>query len=65
MVSLYRDPDGEGIFYQQPSVTNAVNTAVHVTLNQPEEIEELRRKVTVMEKTIRKLKVLLNIFNNN
>lgn len=56
MWSLYRDPDGEGIF-RQHSVITAVNTAVHTSLNTPEDIEELRRKVTAMEKTIRKLKV--------
>ena len=47
MVSLYRDPDGEGIL--GPLTANNANTVVNITLNGPEEVEELKRRIAVME----------------
>ena len=55
MVSLYRDPDGEGIL--GPLTANNANTVVNITLNGPEEVEELKRRIAVMEKTMKTLKV--------
>ena len=62
MVSLYRDPDGEGIFHQQ-TVTNAVNNTLHVSQHRPEEVEELKTKVMALERTIKLLEVFRSILS--
>jgi len=55
MISLYKDPDGDGIFHQQ-SLANAT-TIINYRAPTTDEIEGLRRKILQMEKEMKKLKV--------
>lgn len=53
MVSLYRNPKGEGLFGPQSTSigTNAI-------LSGPEEVQELKKKIVGLEDTIKKLQVV-------
>ena len=54
MISLYRNPNGEGLFGPQ-STSHGVNAVV---MSGSENVEELKKKIIALEKTIKKLQVL-------
>lgn len=58
MVSLYRNPTGEGIFGVQDT-THAVNTVALLTQVGPEEVMEMRQKIIMLEETVKKFKVII------
>jgi len=53
MVSLYRDPKGEGIFGDK-SMNNKPSMAA---LSGPNDVEELKKKIISLESTIKRLQV--------
>lgn len=54
MVSLYRNPTGEGLF--GPHTATSVNVAA---MSGPESVEDLKKRIVALEKTIKELKVKL------
>ena len=54
MISLYRNPNGEGLFGPQ-STSHGVNAVV---MSGSENVEELKKKIIALEKTIKKLQVI-------
>ncbi len=53
MVSLYRNPKGEGVF-GPASTNNAGNTVI---LNGPEVVHELKKRIACLEDTVKNLQV--------
>ena len=59
MILLYKNPTGEGIFsaHEVTVARNVFGTQVGAT--ESEEVNELKRKITELEKAVVKLKVLI------
>ena len=53
MVSLYRDPKGEGVF----GAMSSSNGAKMAILSRPDDVEEMKKKILSLESTIKKLQV--------